>query len=760
MNAEIKRGKLRELVNEVNKFHPVLETLFRNMEELEAVDYTHGVNEKGADFVLTRYDSLLSETFYIGVIAKTGKIQSDFSDIERQIEECELHRYTLNGKKNVILSEIWVITNETISINAREKINHKYKDKKIVFLDYQNIIKWIDKYLPNYWFDFGVKTGHYLDLLHQRILDIDRQLNLVKCTTEPFYIEQDIYERVSEYKQNRIEKSKKVNIFDHVRSHKITIVESSMGGGKSKLIRKIATHYSEGDFYATHAMLPVVLSYKDFIVKYKGNIDNTIESEIGESILKELKIQSKILLLIDGVDEYKASIDEQIGSLEESIKNIQKVSNVHALFTTRPLRASNEQKGVIDNVTMLEIRPLSLSRILEFLQKICQRTNISSRIIEDLKRSQLFKELPKTPISAMILANLLNENSKELPANITELYSKFSELALGRWDVDKGLQSQKEYEAADSVIMLLSEYFIDNSLTSISIGEAKSFIKDYLNKRHLSIDSDNLYDKLINRSGLLVENIFNQTVVFKHRTITEFFYAKSHEKKNDLKIDERIFSIYWDTIYFFYIGLKKDCPELLVEILNLKPKTDAQSWNRIVNLSNYLLAGFSSPYDIVSNNLHLIMLESSKLFRQIVTKEIKSPLAKFPEIYILWLFQLIIRESYSYDFFKNAVDSMNLLIEATDKSFEEKVYALFFTAVIAMDLSEQDPFDFILDTYGDQLPIQLKLAISHEGDKLKHISNHVKKNIKKLKQLAKTSDTTRALINSLYEKPLELRKLT
>lgn len=103
---------------------------------------------------------------------------------------------------------------------------------------------------------------------------------------------------------------------------------------------------------------------------------------------------------------------------------------------------------------------------------------------------------------------------------------------------------------------------------------------------------------------------------------------------------------------------------------------------------------------------------------------------------------------------------MNLLIEATDKSFEEKVYALFFTAVIAMDLSEQDPFDFILDTYGDQLPIQLKLAISHEGDKLKHISNHVKKNIKKLKQLAKTSDTTRALINSLYEKPLELRKLT
>ena len=169
MNAEIKRGKLRELVNEVNKFHPVLETLFRNMEELEAVDYTHGVNEKGADFVLTRYDSLLSETFYIGVIAKTGKIQSDFSDIERQIEECELHRYTLNGKKNVILSEIWVITNETISINAREKINHKYKDKKIVFLDYQNIIKWIDKYLPV----TGLisKTGHYLDLLHQRILD-------------------------------------------------------------------------------------------------------------------------------------------------------------------------------------------------------------------------------------------------------------------------------------------------------------------------------------------------------------------------------------------------------------------------------------------------------------------------------------------------------------------------------------------------------------------------------------------------------------
>jgi hypothetical protein len=49
------------------------------------VEYTHGPNEKGADFGLTRFDPALSTCSYVGVVAKVGKIQQDISEIERQL---------------------------------------------------------------------------------------------------------------------------------------------------------------------------------------------------------------------------------------------------------------------------------------------------------------------------------------------------------------------------------------------------------------------------------------------------------------------------------------------------------------------------------------------------------------------------------------------------------------------------------------------------------------------------------------------------
>ena len=50
---------------------------------------------------------------------------------------------------------------------------------------------------------------------------------------------------------------------------------------------------------------------------------------------------------------------------------------------------------------------------------------------------------------------------------------------LGRWDVSKGLQSDKEYEAAKSIIINISKYFIENDLEYLAIDEAKNFFNEY-----------------------------------------------------------------------------------------------------------------------------------------------------------------------------------------------------------------------------------------------------------------------------------------
>lgn len=762
MDLDYKINKIKSLKAEVGDFHPLLHSIFDTMTNITSVEYTHGVNEKGADFVLTKFDDIIGDTFYIGVIVKIGKIQIDYTDIERQIEECELPRTILGGKKTIRLSEIWIITNDTVSNNAEEKIFHKFAHKKIFFIEHSRVIKWIDNYLPNYWFDYSINVGKYLEDLHGKVLLQDRQFNLLNSSTEPFYIEQDIYVREFDYKLKKTTKKKhrKVDFFEVVKNEKVSIVEAGMGGGKSKLIRELAKYYSNGENYVRYKFIPVIISYRELVEKYHNDINIFLKDSLDTLLLDELDKGSKILLLIDSVDEWKSTYADQISALNNTLDNIKSISNVHAVITTRHIHNYHKEDSMIGKASLFEIRPLSMNKLLQFLYKICQMTNLSQRIIDDLQKSQLLKNLPKTPIAAIVLANLLDENSKELPANITELYSKYTELMLGRWDIDKGLQSQKEYEAADAISQLLSLYFIDNNLQAISIDEIKSYFSTYLSERNIDISLDNLFDKVINRSGLFVIDSIQNIVLFKHRTFAEFLYAKYHERKKSLIIDQRIYDVYWSSIFFFYIGIKKDCPELLQEIINLTPITDAYQWNRIINLSNFLLAGFLSPYNIVEENLYKIIIEASSLYLKIVKNEIDSPFKNLSEIQILFLFQLIIRDSYSYDFFRDACESINVYIDDSDIDDDLKLFGLFFAGVISMDLNINNPFDFLIAKYEDKLPLQIKLAISHEATKLKHVSSCVKKSIKKLNNTVKDSKATKHYIETLYKTPINIKKIT
>jgi hypothetical protein len=760
MDIEAKKRKIIAIDSEVNKFHPLLSNLLSKLPQIRNVEYNHGPNEKGADFVLTRYEEIIDDTLYIGVIAKIGKIQVDITEIERQIKSCELSRFILNGKKNINLSEIWVITNNTISNHAEELINHSFKDKKILFIECNHIVKWIEKYLPNYWYDYNIEIGDYLNQLRIKTHELDKQFNLLKCTIDkPIYIEQDIYERKPEY-SNKPSKSHRVNIFEAIKSERVIVLEGSMGSGKSKLLRKIVEKCTEGEYFAEHKFLPVHATYSDLVDNYNFDFRKLIKNKVGDKTINVFPADAKYLLLIDAVDEKDMPLNEQIEALTSLIATISAEKDVHALITTRPLRSFAESRAVLKNSKFYELYPLSMNRIVEFLHAICKMTNISNRIVEDLKRSSLFKELPKSPIAAILLANLLNENTKDLPSNITELYTKCVELMLGRWDVDKGLQSQKEYEAADAIAMKIAAFIIDNNLKAVPKGDVKQMFSEYLKDRNLGITPENLYDKIIKRSGLLLENSFDGNVYYKHKTFAEYMYAKALLKKKGLTVDNRAFTIYWDNIYFFYAGLQKDCSDFLQELVDLKPETNAHRWNKIVNMSNFFLAGFTSPYTVVSENLHKILLDASSLHSAIAENKIKSPFASFSVVHLLWLFQMIIRDSYSYDFFRNALSDINLSISLSDAPEQEKIFAHFYSAVISMDLEEATPFDYLIKEYGDRLPMPVKLGIMHEVEKSEHPSHPVKKYTKKIRQMIRESKHTHDLVTSLYKKPIDVRKIT
>jgi len=754
-----KTKKLSLITDEVNHLHPLLSKLLPKLPNVIKVEYTHGQSEMGADFVVAKNNDIFGVTEYIGVIAKIGKVVQNFTDIERQIDECNVPRPVFGGKEKARLVEVWVIVTEHITKGAQEKIYDKFSTRKINFIDGKTLEKWIDNLLPNYWYDASLEVGEYLNILHVRNSEIDNSLSLVQLIDENFYIEQDIYDfpRLDyRIKHKRLQKkANRVDIYDVLQNNKFVLIEGGMGAGKSKLLRKLVDHYTRPEIYAESNIIPIITTFKELHDDYKGNIAELMQNKLGNQLYHELG-NSTSLVLVDGFDEKNLQADQQIEALKSIDKIIKDNDMVRVAVTSRYLKGLDQSNELEDDISRVEIRPLSLSKTVEFVSKICSELNMSKRIIEDLKRSPLFRELPKSPISAILLAKLLNENSKDIPSNMTELYSKYTEYVLGRWDIDKGLQSQKEYQALDNIMSELSRYLIDNELTALSIEEVKISFNAYLKKRNLDINGDDLFNKMVDRCDIVIIDNDRYTFSLKHRTFIEYFYAKAMIKNNGFNIDNRIYSPYWMNTFYFYLGIQKDCPDVLKAMLELKASSEPEKWLKIVNMPNYLLAAYTTPYEIVSEGVYNLIIEASNLYNDIVNGNLLSPFSSLPRMHILYIMQRIIRETFSYEFFKSAIEDAALRVNESEFGNDIKAYSLFFLNVAYIDLGAEQSFDFMLREMTEPLPIDVALAFRHESDKLKEYTTLMKKQDKRISKTLKHNSSLRAMVNKMYDTPITI----
>lgn len=534
-----------------------------------------------------------------------------------------------------------------------------------------------------------------------------------------------------------------------------------MGAGKSKLLRKLIEYYTDSSNFIETKTIPLMINYINFVNIYSYDVNKAIE-DILKNYHASFDKEYTYLLLIDGFDEkLSEDFEEQIVKLNELSRSLKDQSNIKIIITSRDIKYLTKAKINSVLCKRLEIAPLTNKRTIQFLEKLCKSLNTSSRILEDLKRSSLMRQLPKRPIAAILLAKLLDENSKELPSNMTELYSKYLELMMGRWDIEKGINSDKEYQVAEKIIMLIAEHYIDNNLISISKQECYSFFHDYISSRNISIKSEELFDKILKRSNILIYDHTNTNIYFAHRTFAEYYYAKSKLLSTKLEINEKAFEMYWMNIYFFYVGLQGDCPVLLQELADYTPDKESNKWMKLINMSNYYLAGFTSPYSIVENNLYRIMVDAAQMYKEIIKKKSTSPLSALSEIQLLWWVQMIVKDSYSYEYFAKAIDSTMMRIEESkDISDEIKSYALFFAVVTSFKLGNNDAFNYFFETHKSGLPVNLQFALFYESRNVKEPSTIVKKQIKHIQDKLKSIPMN--IIDILHERPISpsIKKIT
>jgi len=743
MDGASKRQRVEKIDSEVGELHPLLESIFRQLTHVRHVEYTHGPNERGADFVIERHDEDLGRTNFIGVVAKTDKILQSFADVERQIDECGDARKIKGGMETVRLPEVWVVTSKTISHNAKERIEEKFKSRKIHFFESDWLVEQIDRHAPHFWEEIDGAVGRYLGMLDKRLGVITAQTSIATSPhVNALQMEVDVEEVESDryLQKRRASQPRLVNLKEEVLENRISIVEAEMGFGKSHLARRLATHFATVSNFKTSLALPVYATFKSFVDSGKS-LSEFVNGAIGEECLAKIRASGgRILVIFDGVDEALADHDLCKVKIDEIILASKSDPTLTLVLTSRPWKELGEIASLHSGVKRYRIRPLSIGKIVTYLRQVFETMQLPGRLVDDLASSGLFKQLPQNPIAATLLANIVKQEKYELPSNLTELYAKTVELMLGRWDEQRGISTEKQYKASERLARLLARHMIDNQIVYMSKSEIKQMFGAFLADRQMGVPLDETFDYLINRS--MVFGVFEDTdaVFFKHRSFAEYLYAKDAFQARDLVVSERAFDAYWANTYFFYVGTRSECPDLIDALVGVDVKDISHRVHRLLNMGNYLLAGYETHYAHIQKALDVVLVEAARLYLDIRHGRSQSGLTALTEMQLLWFFTQAVRHCYGYEFFKVGLPlAMAKIDESLPVDDEARPYALFFAACSLADVDDTCGFTYLLNNSNPtSLPIQVSFALQCEmsyGTKGFAHSKQVKEFQKKLKKL-------------------------
>ena len=210
------------------------------------------------------------------------------------------------------------------------------------------------------------------------------------------------------------------------------------------MLRRLIAGATTPEAFSKTKVIPLSASYTELMEKHSGDLKKLIEQRVP-AVVREPCDDSEYMVLIDAFDERRMDINCQADEINALFSQASEENRIRVVVTSRFLKGVERSDVLQPDISRCELHHLSIKRIFEFITKMCEKVNVTDRILEDLKKSALFRDLPRSPMLAILLARLLNESQQEIPSNMTELYAKYLELILGRWDEKKGLQSQKEY---------------------------------------------------------------------------------------------------------------------------------------------------------------------------------------------------------------------------------------------------------------------------------------------------------------------------